>query len=157
MFASILPLLFLAAAQSGHAHEHGHGRLAIAVSADGRVEAEFEIPADSLYGFEREARTEEEAAAVEAAHARLADPDSLLLFPDRAGCRLASAQVGGDAHDVTLTATFQCEATDRIETVGTGIFTHFPRIEEIEGILVTDTVQTSFVWTPSDTEFRLPR
>ncbi|MCF8880255.1 DUF2796 domain-containing protein [Hyphobacterium sp. SN044] len=154
--------LLLASAQAGHAHVHGHGNAAIAVSRDGQVEAEFVFPGDTLYGFEREPQTDAEVETVRAAHERLNNPAALLRFNPQAGCSAIGSRTGGggDAgahshHDITITVRFQCERPERITAVGTEIFALFPRIEEIDGVLVTDTDQTSFVWTPSQTDYRL--
>jgi len=152
--------LILASAQAGHAHVHGQGNAAIAVSADGSVEAEFVFPGDTLYGFEREAQTDAEVEAVRAAHERLSDPAALLRFNPQAGCAAIESGVESEAgahshHDITITARFQCERPERTTAVGTELFALFPRIEEIEGVLVTDTDQTSFVWTQNQTDYRL--
>lgn len=154
--------LILASAQAGHAHVHGQGSAAIAVSRDGQVEAEFVFPGDTVYGFEREPRTDAEMETVHAAHERLSDPAALLRFNPQAGCVAIESRIGGggDAgthghHDITITVRFRCEHPDRIAVVGTELFALFPRIEEIDGVLVTDTDQTSFVWTPNQTDDRL--
>lgn len=155
-----LVALILAAAQAGHAHVHGQGNAAIAVSADGSGEAEFVFPADTLYGFEREPQTDAEVEAVSAAHERLSDAAALLRFNPQAGCTAMGSVVGSDGaahshHDITITVRFQCERPERITAVGTGLFALFPRIEEIDGVLVTSTGQTSFVWTQNQTDYRL--
>lgn len=154
-------VLILVAAQAGHAHVHGHGNAAIAVSADGSGEAEFVFPADTLYGFEREPQTDAEVEAVSAAHERLSDPAALLRFNPQAGCTAIESRIGGSGdaaahshHDITITVRFQCERPERMTAVGTELFALFPRIEEIDGVLVTDTNQTSFVWTPNQTDYR---
>jgi len=189
MFDTLLTLMLVTSAQAGHVHEHGHGRVAIAVTGDGQVEAEFEIPGDSVYGFEHAPRTSEERAIVQRANALLSDPAVLLRFNDRAGCVATGAALnghedsGGSSHqddghpddddedeahagdnhhggghsEVTVTVSFQCEHPNRIAIVGTNLFARFPRIEDIEGVLVTDSAQAAFAWTPRDMEYRLTR
>lgn len=162
MSGTSLFALLLVSAQAGYVHQHGHGDALLAVSSDGVIEAEFIFPGDTLYGFEREPQTVEESEAVREADERLGDPDALLRFNERAGCTGMDARIGGEGdahshHDITITVRFQCAHPDRIAVVGTDLFALFPRIEQIEGILVSDTVQTSFVWTASETDFRLPR
>jgi len=86
------------------AHVHGHGTLNIAVEGT-RVELELEAPGMDLVGFEHEAKTDAQKAAIEAAKTKLKDPLSLFKLPDAANCKLADAKIeiaaakGGDGHD----------------------------------------------------------
>lgn len=74
------------------AHVHGHGTLNIAVENE-RVELEFEAPGMDIVGFEHEAKSNEQKAAIKAAKAKLKDPLSLFKVPDAAECKLADAKV----------------------------------------------------------------
>ncbi|MEM9763348.1 MAG: DUF2796 domain-containing protein [Pseudomonadota bacterium] len=82
------------------AHEHGVGHFNIAI--EGReVAMELEAPGADIVGFEHEATTEADRAAIEAAKARLSEPLSLFVVPAAAGCQVASAEVAliGDHGD----------------------------------------------------------
>lgn len=82
-------------------HEHGVGELNIAV--DGQTVAmELHAPGADIVGFEYEATSDADKAAIEAAVATLAKPLELFVLPAAAECTVtqASASLEGDAeHD----------------------------------------------------------
>jgi hypothetical protein len=78
------------------AHEHGHGTLNIAVE-DTRVAMELEVPGMDIVGFEHEATTADQKAALEKAKAELARPLDLFKLPAAAGCRVNEAKVALEA------------------------------------------------------------
>ncbi len=83
------------------AHEHGHSALNVAIEGD-RVEMELIAPGADIVGFEHEAESAEDMAAVEQAEARLGEPLSLFGFADAAGCVVEAAEVeieGEEHHD----------------------------------------------------------
>ncbi|WP_085807098.1 zinc uptake protein ZrgA [Roseovarius albus] len=86
------------------AHEHGVGTLNIAV--DGAVVAmEFHAPGADIVGFEYEAESAEDRAAIEDAIATLSKPLDLFQVPEAANCSVtqASAELESEedhgAHD----------------------------------------------------------
>lgn len=91
-----LPMAVPALADEGHrelgAHVHGHGTLNIAVQ-DTSVALELEAPGMDIVGFEHEAKTDEQKAAIDAAKSKLGDPLSLFKVPDTAECKLAEAKI----------------------------------------------------------------
>lgn len=82
------------------AHEHGHGSLTIAIE-QGRVQMELEVPGADIVGFEYVPKTDEDIAAVEKGKAMLAQPLTLFVVPDAAGCAVEMAEVAliADDHD----------------------------------------------------------
>jgi len=82
------------------AHEHGHGTFNMAIEGD-VVAIELETPAFDLLGFEYEAKTDIEKAAVESARTALADPITLFGLLESAECRIVEAEIeiGADAED----------------------------------------------------------
>ena len=83
------------------AHEHGHSALNIAIEGE-RVEMELVAPGADIVGFEHEAESAEDKAAVEQAEAKLGKPLSLFGFADAAGCVVETAAIeieGEDHHD----------------------------------------------------------
>jgi hypothetical protein len=74
------------------AHEHGHGTLNIAVE-DSRVAMELEVPGMDIVGFEHEATTEDQKAALKKAKAELARPLDLFKLSAAAGCSVKEAKV----------------------------------------------------------------
>ena len=86
------------------AHEHGVGQLDIAFDGD-QVAMELHAPGADIVGFEYEAESTEDLAAIEAAVATLAKPLDLFVLTEAAGCNVVNASAGleseedHDAHD----------------------------------------------------------
>ncbi|MEM8753487.1 MAG: DUF2796 domain-containing protein [Pseudomonadota bacterium] len=104
--ASVVVLAAAAAAQASDqrslgAHEHGSGALDIAFEG-GSVAMAFEAPGADIVGFEHEAKSAEDRAAIDAAIATLAKPLDLFTPPEAAGCVVTAANVSlvaeGDEH-----------------------------------------------------------
>lgn len=106
----------VAAEPSSHrqlnAHVHGHGTLSVAIE-DNTISLELEAPGADIAGFEHEATSDKDKAAVDAALKALRDGAALFKFTDASGCGLKSAEAkleseqeapvdagqGKDAHD----------------------------------------------------------
>lgn len=75
------------------AHEHGKAKLDIAVEGT-KISVTFESPAESIYGFEHEAKTKSDIAARDSA-AKILKDDALSLFQFDAslGCKMTSSQI----------------------------------------------------------------
>ena len=80
-----------AAAQS--AHVHGEGQVNIAIDGN-RIFMALESPGADIVGFEYEARSNDEKAAVKQAIAQLSDPMLLVRFEADAGCEVRQANAG---------------------------------------------------------------
>ena len=81
-------------------HEHGVGRLNIAIEGK-RVSMELEVPGADIVGFEHEASTKEQKAAVSKATTTLKNALKVFELPAEAKCKLAEAEVavGAEDHD----------------------------------------------------------
>ena len=84
-------------------HEHGHGTLNIAVD-DKRVTMELEMPGMDIVGFEHQAATTDQKAALDRGKEALAQPLALFKIPAAAGCGVADVKVSleaehGDGHE----------------------------------------------------------
>jgi len=84
------------------AHEHGHGSLNMAIEGNA-VLMELEAPGADIVGFEYEAKSAEDRAAIDAAIAALAKPLELFVPSEGAGCVVTAANVAliteEDEHD----------------------------------------------------------
>ena len=83
------------------AHEHGVGQLNIAVAGN-VVEMEFEAPGADIVGFEYEATSETDLAAIEAAIETLEAPLALFTPSSDAECTVSEAHAalaGEEEHD----------------------------------------------------------
>jgi hypothetical protein len=127
-----------AAAQS--AHVHGEGRVNIAIDGN-RIFMALEFPGADIVGFEHEARSSDEKAAVARAIAQLGDPMQLLRFEADADCELRTANAAtegeheeheGEEHEEhedeeahgTFVAEYEFECAD-IGALGFIEFTYF--------------------------------
>ncbi len=166
------------------AHEHGAAKLAMALDG-GELVVEFTSPGVNIVGFEHEAKSADEKAAVEAAIEQLGSGDDLFAF-DGGGCTLAEADVsaegllaedhhedehdhgdhhddhdeheheGGEAHaEFDVTYTFSCETPDELTGVSTSLFETWPGIEEIETVFLSDDHQISAELTSAQAEFEV--
>jgi Protein of unknown function (DUF2796) len=84
-------------------HEHGVGRLNIAIEGK-RISMELEVPGADIVGFEHEAGTAGQKAAVKKAKATLEGALGVFKLPAEAKCTLAEAKVaihaeGDHEHD----------------------------------------------------------
>lgn len=82
------------------AHVHGTGQLNIAIE-DHHVAMEFSAPGADIVGFEYEAETDEDKAAIEAAIAALEAPLSVFALSPAAGCEVeeVEAHLHGEDHE----------------------------------------------------------
>jgi hypothetical protein len=82
------------------AHEHGRGTVNIAIEGT-RLTMELEAPGMDIVGFEHQAKTEQQKAAIEKAEQQLTVGEALFKLPASAGCVLAtsSATLEGEEHD----------------------------------------------------------
>jgi hypothetical protein len=80
------------------AHEHGRGTLNIAIEG-ARVLMELEAPGADIVGFEHEARTEEQKAAMEKAEQQLMEGEALFKLPAAAGCTLVTSGAARESGD----------------------------------------------------------
>lgn len=82
------------------AHEHGVGELQIAFDGN-QIAMELHAPGADIVGFEYEAESAEDLAAIDAAITLLSRPQEIFVLPAAAGCAVtrASAELEGEDHD----------------------------------------------------------
>ncbi len=79
-------------------HEHGVGALNIAFEGD-TVAMEFKAPGADIVGFEYEAKSAEDRAAIDDAVAALAKPMDLFVMPAAAECSVVQASAALESED----------------------------------------------------------
>ena len=67
------------------AHSHGRGQLELVVQGN-TVQANFEIPMESLLGFEHLPKTQAQKKAMADLQAGVTQPDYVLILPKAAAC-----------------------------------------------------------------------
>ncbi len=169
VFASIIACAGFSASAQKHrqlgAHVHGHGRLSIAVE-DNTVSIELEAPGADIAGFEHEASTPDQRAALEKPKAKLAAGLSLFTPSSAAGCTQKSAKVSieaehGDEHghhaegakeeeedhhhsEFHAEYAFECASPARLTSMTFDYFKAFPDAQELDVSLISPKGQASY-------------
>jgi hypothetical protein len=152
------------------AHVHGESALNIAVEGNS-VSMQLEAPAMDIVGFEHDASTEEQKAAIVTAREKLSDPLAIFVMPSGAGCTVAKAEVehhfgddheeeeghaGGEVHvegagaEEAVHSEFQaayeltCTDADAITVIDFSFFERFPDAEAVDVQVVSSGGQSSY-------------
>jgi hypothetical protein len=151
------------------AHEHGHSTLNIAIEGTS-VAMELIAPGADIVGFEHEAESTQDKAALEAAEAKPADPLRLFAMPADAGCAVETATVaiegeeehreqadhdqreehdaeaerGAEHNEFHAEYQLACAEPDALGTIRFGYFQAFPNAMEVEVNVITEKGQSSF-------------
>lgn len=163
MLAVALPAYAAEEHREAGAHEHGHGKLDIAIEGK-RVSMALAVPGADIVGFEHEAKTDEQKAAIEKARKTLAEALAVFAFPAAAGCKVAEAKVeagaeeehehdhkkeaaeGEEAHHSEFHAeyTLDCAAPEKLTGITFKYFDLFPGAQELDVNLATEKGQTKY-------------
>ena len=140
-------------------HEHGAAIIKM-VMEDEKLQVEFEVPSESLIGFEHFPKSQSNRENFNKAIKVLSDPSKLFSQPIKAECLLVGMNVsqslfsneeehGHDesekeeehGHDESEKSEihsefksnyyWNCQHLDEIDSIGTQLMSFFPRIEEI--------------------------
>ena len=141
------------------AHAHGHAELQVAIEGNA-IEMAFEVPGESIVGFEHVAETDEQRAAVDEATTQLSDPLALFALPSEAGCEVASAEVElhqeGDHNAFEAEYALNCANVGAITALETTLFELYPNLEEIEVEYATPSGQGAGELEPGAASLSLP-
>jgi len=147
------------AARQKDSHEHGAAIIKM-VMEDEKLQIEFEVPSESLIGFEHFPKSQSNRENFNKAIKVLSDPSKLFSQPIKAECLLVGMNVsqslfsneeehGHDesekedehGHDESEKSEihsefksnyyWNCQHLDEIDSIGTQLMSFFPRIEEI--------------------------
>ena len=159
------------AARQKDSHEHGAAIIKM-VMEDEKLQIEFEVPSESLIGFEHFPKSQNNRENFNKAIKVLSDPSKLFSQPIKAECLLVGMNVsqslfsneeenGHDesekedehGHDESEKAEihsefsskyhWHCEHLDEIDSIDTQLMNIFPRIEEIRVRWITKNNQGS--------------
>lgn len=154
--AFVTPAAQASDSRSAHAHEHGHGALNIAIEGN-RILMELKVPGADIVGFEHEAKTPEQKAAVEAAEEKLENGAALFTFVG-GGCRFEHGHVEGEhdhdhkhgSHDGEEHSEFHvgyeiaCDDATNISTIEFPFFGTFAGSEELEVTVIGSRGQAQY-------------
>ena len=135
-------------ARQKDSHEHGAAKLMMALEGE-KLHVEFEVPSESLIGFEHFPKSKSDRENFEKTIKILSDPSKLLSTPFKAECLLVGMNVSqslfsneeehgnDDSEKAEIHSEFKsnyywnCQHLDEIDSMGTQLMSFFPRIEEI--------------------------
>ncbi len=146
-FLTLVQVAPATSAPGGHGHVHGQARLDLMLEG-ARLTIEAELPMETLTGFERAPRNDDERARLQRALEALRASGVFRPTPD-AGCRPASQALrwsgsaepataasglpSDDTHlDLLVTHAFDCERPARLALIEIGLFDIFSRLRRIE-------------------------
>ena len=128
------------------------GALNIAIEGN-TVSRDFDAPGDDILGFETEAKTPEQKAALDAAIKTLSSPADLFVMPAAAGCKTATAKV-----EVNMSAaghsefegkyTLTCADPAKITDIDFKLFKAFPKADKVTVTVISAKGQQQFDATP---------
>ncbi len=151
--------IFAQVARQKDSHEHGAAKLMMAMEGK-KLQVEFEVPSESLIGFEHLPKSQSNRKNFNEAIKNLSDPSKLFSMPNKAECLLVGTNVsqslfsneGDHGHDESkkeeehghdesekseIHSEFKsnyywnCQHLDEIDSIGTELMSFFPHIEEI--------------------------
>ena len=146
-------------ARQKDSHEHGAAKLMMVMEGK-KLQVEFEVPSESLIGFEHFPKSQSNRKNFNESIKILSDPSKLFSIPIKAECLLVGMNVsqslfsneeehGHDesekeeehGHDESEKSeihsefksnySWNCQHLDEIDSIGTELMSFFPRIEEI--------------------------
>ena len=162
-------------------HEHGAANLMMVIEGD-KLQIEFEVPSESLIGFEHFPKSQSNRENFNEAIKILSNPSKFFSTPADAECLLTGLNVsqslfsgeeedehGHDEHDehghedsekgeihseFRSNYSWNCINTDEIDSIGNKLFSFFPRIEEIRVNWITNSGQGSLEIESVDNQIR---
>jgi hypothetical protein len=134
------------------AHVHGSVEMSVALENEKSGEVSFDIPGESVFGFEHKAKTKKEKAAVEAGLLLLrAQASKIVFFPEVAKCTITDpkSETEKGEHsghgDVTGSFRFSCESSLDQMKLKSGLFNLLPKVRSISLQVLTNSKQTKSI------------
>ncbi|WP_300391308.1 DUF2796 domain-containing protein [Henriciella sp.] len=135
------------------AHVHGHAELAVAVDGD-EVTLTFEAPLMSLVGFEHEAQTDEQDAALQEVKDTFTVPGSMVAFNREAAClplmTTSGTHMTGDHGGLEVEHVYTCDAPDKIRTIEFLLMDRYPNLQAIGAVYLSETSQVATELSPGN-------
>lgn len=143
------------------AHAHGLGTLELVVQAD-KVTARFEIPMDSLLGFEYLPRTSAQKKAVNDLQAAMGQASYFIRLPAAANCKPMSLDVKSamwegkksEHSDLDADMTFTCAQPSAFRQLEIPLFKPHPRLTALKVEMVSPKGQSSIILSAKDPVLR---
>ena len=148
------------AAEKRHSEAHVHGVAEINIAVEGsKAEVEFRTPAESIMGFEHEAKSESDKKKRDAALRTLQNKmNQMVLFDPKLSCKFSEAKTAvveekeerskeqsgktGEHREVRATSSVTCDKPLAGSRVTFGVTKVFPEIHEIKVQVLSDIKQS---------------
>ena len=164
------------ASRQKDSHEHGAANLKIALEGE-KLQVEFEVPSESLIGFEHFPKSESNRENFSNAIKILSDPSRLFSMSREGECLLVGMNISQSlfssedehGHDESededgkdesekseihsefkSNYSWNCQHLDEIDSIGTQLMTVFPNIEEIRVNWISNNGQGSLELESND-------
>ena len=160
--------IFAQVVRQKDSHEHGAAIIKMVMEEE-KLQVEFEVPSESLIGFEHYPKSQSKRENFNKAIKILSDPSKLFSKTTKAECILVGMNVSqslfsheeehGDeaeeehGHDESEKSeihsefksnySWNCQHLDEIDSIGTQLMTFFPQIEEIRFNFISNNGQGS--------------
>ena len=158
-------------------HLHGHVELRVALE-NTSLELYLESPSVNIVGFEHRATSAQQIQAAEDAKSILESPAEIFSFSD-GNCSLSQSNVsfaailqaaenhqsGADGNkdeehqvdhsEITASYKYNCQRGGELDVISLKLIEHFPGIEKIKVIWLTDTEQGTVELTPKTSLIRI--
>jgi hypothetical protein len=143
------------------AHSHGLGQLELVVQG-GTVKASFEIPMESLLGFEHLPRTPEQKKAMADLQTATAQASYFITLPAAADCQPKSLQVNADMFkgkksehsDLDAELEFSCSQPSALKQMEIPLFKKHSRLSALKVDMVSPKGQASVTLKAKDPVLR---
>ena len=149
------------AADKHAAHSHGVGNLELVVQGSS-VKASFEIPMESLLGFEHLPRTPAQKKAMADLQTATAQASYFITLPAAADCQPKSLQVNADMFkaqksehsDLDVALEFSCAQPSALKQLDIPLFKKHPRLSSLKVDMVSPKGQASVTLKAKDPVLR---
>ena len=143
------------------AHSHGVGNLELVVQG-GTVKASFEIPMESLLGFEHLPRTTAQKKAMADLQTATAQASYFITLPAAADCQPKSLQVNAgmfngkksEHSDLDAELEFSCSQPSALKQLEIPLFKKHPRLSSLKVDMVSPKGQSSVTLKAKDPVLR---
>lgn len=129
-----------AATCSVHAHgNHTHGHGTVRMQADGTLlTAEFDLPLESLLGFDHPPQGADQLTVLRALRERLKQPERFIAPTAGAQCVVTASQVspeltdqGPEIENLRLRLSYRCEQPDALQSISFTAFEGHPGLKQL--------------------------
>ena len=161
LFCMAAPFAFAQDKHTHAAHSHGVGSLELSVQG-GKVSGSFEIPMESLLGFEHLPRTPVQKKAMADLQTAVGQASYFISLPAAADCQPISLQVNADMFkgkksehsDLDAELEFSCSQPNALKQLEIPLFKKHPRLSSLKVDMVSPKGQASVTLKAKDPVLR---